>query len=50
MMYEIFLTDLYSQIRLIRTHLIRHFRLIHQGNSKTLKPLPLTPMLNEPFN
>ena len=41
---------LYSQTRLIRTLLIRHFRLIHRGNLKTLKPLPLTPMLNQPFN
>ena len=40
----------YSQTRLIRTLLIRHFRLIRQGNLKTLKPLPLTPMLNQPFS
>ena len=41
---------IYSQTRLIRTLLIRHFRLIRRGNLKTLKPLPLTPMLNQPFN
>ena len=40
----------YSQTRLIRTLLIRHFCLIHRRNLKTLKPLPLTPMLNQPFN
>ena len=40
----------YSQTHLIRTLLIRHFRLIRQGNLKTLKPLPLTPMLNQTFN
>ena len=40
----------YSETRLIRTLLIRHFRLIRRGNLKTLKPLPLTPMLNQPFN
>ena len=40
----------YSQTRLIRTLLIRHFHLIRRGNLKTLKPLPLTPMLNQPFN
>ena len=39
----------YSQTRLIRTLLI-HFCLIRRGNLKTLKPLPLTPMLNQPFN
>ena len=38
-------TGLYSQ-----TRLIRHFRFIRRGNLKTLKPLPLTPMLNQPFN
>ena len=27
-----------------------HFCLIRRGNLKTLKPLPLTPMLNQPFN
>ena len=43
-------STLYSQARLIRTLLIRHFHLIRQGNLKTLKPLPLTPMLNQPFN
>ena len=40
----------YSQTHLIRTLLIHHFWLIRQGNLKTLKPLPLTPMLNQPFN
>ena len=40
----------YSQTRLIRTLLTRHFRLIRHGNLKTLKPLLLTPMLNLPFN
>ena len=40
----------YSRTHLIRTLLICHFRLIRRGNLKTLKPLPLTPMLNEPFN
>ena len=35
-----------SRTRLIRTLLIRHFRLVRRGNLKTLKPLPLTPMLN----
>ena len=40
----------YSQTHLIQTLLIHHFCLIHWGNLKTLKPLPLTPMLNQPFN
>ena len=40
----------YSLTCFIRTLLIRHFRLIRQGNLKTSKPLPLTPMLNQPFN
>ena len=40
----------YSQTRLIRTLLIRHFCLIRQGNLRTLKPLPLTPMLDQPFS
>ena len=40
----------YSQTHLIRSLLIRHFRLIRQGNLKTLKALSLTPMLNLPFN
>ena len=39
----------YSQTRLIRTLLIRHFCLICRGNLKTLKPLPLTPMFNQPL-
>ena len=39
----------YSQARLIRTLLIRHFRLI-QGNLKTMKVLSLMPMLNYPLN
>ena len=41
---------MYSQARLIRTLLIRHFRLIHLGNLKTLKALSLTPMINYPLN
>ena len=41
---------MYSETPLIRCLLIRHFRLIRRGNLKTLKPLPLTPMLNQPFN
>ena len=41
---------MYSQTRLIRLLLIRHFRLIRRGNLKTLKPLSLTLMLNQPFN
>ena len=58
--YCLFLTDFgviniwwhfnYSQTRVIRTLLIRHFRLNHGGNLKTLKSLPLTPILNNPFN
>ena len=43
-------TIICSQTRLIRTHLIRHFRLIRQGNLKTLKALSLTPVLNYPLN
>ena len=42
--------EYYSQTRLIRTLLIRHFRLIRPGNLKTLKALSLTPMLNYPLN
>ena len=39
-----------SQTCLIRTLLIRHFRLIRWGNLKTLKALSLTPVLNYPLN
>ena len=39
----------YSQTRLIRTLLIRHFRLIRRGNLKTSQSLLLTPMLNQPL-
>ena len=41
---------MYSQTRLIRTLLIRHFCLIRRGILKTSKALSLTPMLNQPFN
>ena len=37
----------YSQTRLIRPLLIRHFRLIRRD---PLKSLSLTPMLNQPFS
>ena len=40
----------YSQTRLILALLIRHFRLIRQGNFKTLKPLQLTSMLVSPVS
>ena len=40
----------YSQTRLIRTLLIRHFRLICWENLETLKALSLTLMLNYPLN
>ena len=33
-----------------QTRLIRHFRLIRQGNLNMLKALSLTPMLNHPLN
>ena len=41
---------IYSQTRLIRTLLIRHFRLIRRGNLNMLKALSITPMLNYPLN
>ena len=40
----------YSHTCLIRTFLIRHFRLIRPGNLTTVKALSSTSMLSQPFN